>query len=283
MPGCGEADPTPLVAVIAPLLFGFMFGDVGHGLLLAVVGAFAGRRWPAVRMLVPGGLSAALFGVLYGCVFTREDLIPALWLHPFEEPVTLLAVAVMLGAAILVLGLLISALEAAWQGAFGKWCLTDAALVLVYLGLLGAIVHPGGILAALAGALWFMVGTAIAAERNRAQAALGSIGHLIERTVQLLLHTVSFARVGAFALAHAGLSVAVVGLGAAFSHPVASVAAIVLGNLLILVLEGLVVSIQTTRLVLFEFFVRFLRSTGRPFRPLPPPPTGEPEEGAVRG
>jgi V/A-type H+-transporting ATPase subunit I len=46
----------------------------------------------------------------------------------------------------------------------------------------------------------------------------------------------------------------------------------VLGNALIIALEGLVVSIQTTRLVLFEFFNRFLRGTGRVFRPLPPPP-----------
>jgi V/A-type H+-transporting ATPase subunit I len=47
----------------------------------------------------------------------------------------------------------------------------------------------------------------------------------------------------------------------------------VLGNAVILVLEALVVSIQTTRLVLFEFFIRFLRGTGRPFRPLPAPAT----------
>ena len=47
--------------------------------------------------------------------------------------------------------------------------------------------------------------------------------------------------------------------------------ALALGNLLILALEGLVVGIQTTRLVLFEFFIRFLRGEGRPFRPLPPP------------
>ena len=44
------------------------------------------------------------------------------------------------------------------------------------------------------------------------------------------------------------------------------------GNLLVILLEGLVVSVQTTRLVLFEFFMRFLHGEGRPFRPLPPPP-----------
>ncbi|MGB8327288.1 MAG: hypothetical protein WCE48_06885, partial [Steroidobacteraceae bacterium] len=75
-------------------------------------------------------------------------------------------------------------------------------------------------------------------------------------------------RVGAFALAHAGLSVAIVGLaGAATSRPVAALI-LVLGNVFVLALEALLVGIQTTRLVLFEFFIRFLRGTGRVFRPL---------------
>ena len=43
-------------------------------------------------------------------------------------------------------------------------------------------------------------------------------------------------------------------------------------NALVIVLEAMVVSIQTTRLVLFEFFTRFLRAQGRAFRPLPAPP-----------
>ena len=46
---------------------------------------------------------------------------------------------------------------------------------------------------------------------------------------------------------------------------------LVIGNIVIIALEGLVVSIQTTRLVLFEFFTRFLRVSGRRFRPLPAP------------
>ena len=47
---------------------------------------------------------------------------------------------------------------------------------------------------------------------------------------------------------------------------------LVLGNLLVIVLEAMVVSIQTTRLVLFEFFTRFMQGQGRAFRPLPAPP-----------
>ena len=52
---------------------------------------------------------------------------------------------------------------------------------------------------------------------------------------------------------------------------------LVLGNAAIVALEGLVVGIQTTRLILFEFFIRFLSARGRPFEPLlPPSPPSEP-------
>ena len=80
---------------------------------------------------------------------------------------------------------------------------------------------------------------------------------------------------GAFALAHGGLSAAVVGVADAAGSITGTVIVLVLGNALIIALEGLVVSIQTTRLVLFEFFTRFLRVSGRRFQPLPPPGENE--------
>ena len=91
--------------------------------------------------------------------------------------------------------------------------------------------------------------------------------------MQILINTLSFARVGAFALAHAGLSHRPWSRwpGRA-DNALVGVIVLVLGNVLILVVEGLVVSIQTTRLVLFEFFTRFFRPEGREFRPLAAPP-----------
>lgn len=91
----------------------------------------------------------------------------------------------------------------------------------------------------------------------------------MERILQLLVNTISFVRVGAFALAHAGLCAAVVGIAEA-SGP-AYWPMLTLGNIVIVALEGLVVGIQTTRLILFEFFIRFLSAGGRRFEPLPPP------------
>ena len=81
-PGSDEADPSPLVALLAPLLFGYMFGDVGQGLVLVAAGLLLRRRWPVVGVLVVNGLAAVLFGFLFGSVFGREDLIAPLWVHP---------------------------------------------------------------------------------------------------------------------------------------------------------------------------------------------------------
>ena len=269
-PGRDEADPSPLVALIAPLLFGFMFGDVGQGAVLCLAGLALRKRIPALVLLIPGGALAMVFGVLFGSVFAREDLIPALWLHPLHEPVALLATAVGLGAVILLGGLALNAAQAVWRGAGLQWWAGDAGLVLAYLGLLAAWAWPTALWAVPGGALWMALGRAWPARGERWTALLRALAQFVEQALQLAVNTVSFARVGALALAHAGLSAAVVSVAEA-SGAIGSWIVFVLGNLLILLLEGLVVGIQTTRLLLFEFFLRFLKGGGRAFRPLPPP------------
>ncbi len=272
-PGRDEADPSAVVAIVAPLLFGFMFGDVGQGALLCLAGAWLRRRAPMLVLLVPGGAMAMVFGLLFGTVFAREDLIPALWLRPLHEPVTLLLAAVVLGATILLCGLALNALQANWRGAARQWWARDAGLALAYASLLVAFAWPGALWLALAGASWFALGSlrGAAATPAGALAALGAgLAKFAEQLLQLLVNTVSFARVGAFALAHAGLSLAVTGIADA-AGGLGYWVVLVLGNALILALEGLVVGIQTTRLLLFEFFVRFLEGSGRAFRPLPLP------------
>lgn len=270
IPGRNEPDPTPVVAIAAPLMFGYMFGDVGQGAVLAIAGWWLGRRLPLARILLPAGIASMVFGLLYGSVFAVEHLIPALWLHPLAHPLTLLAVPLGFGALLLLLGLLLGALGAFWRGSLDAWWRHDWPVILGYIGLLAAPFTGAGWVLALAGLAW-----ALAAEglHSRAPGAMAAVlGELLERIVQLLVNTLSFARVGAFALAHAGLSSAVVALAFAADSVVVTGLMLLFGNLLILVLEALVVSIQTTRLLLFEFFTRFLTGVGRVFRPLPPPP-----------
>ena len=271
VPGSSEVDPTRVVAVVSPLIFGYMFGDVGHGAVLFVAGLVLAKRWPALRLLIAGGLSSMVFGVLFGSVFGHEDIIPALWLHPLEKPVLILLAPLAGGAVLLLLGLLLDALQAYWQRKGRHWLVSGAGLVLCYVSLLAAILEPTLLWVALAGALWFVFGRALTVDTHHVAAVGRAAAEFVEVLLQLGVNTISFVRVGAFSLSHAGLCVAIIGVASAPSSPAASAVVEVLGNLIVLGLEGLIVGIQTTRLVLFEFFVRFLRAEGRPFRPLAPP------------
>jgi V/A-type H+-transporting ATPase subunit I len=268
VPGRGEADPSMLVAVLAPLMFGFMFGDLVQGAIVAVAGALLGRRVPALRLLLPGGLAAMAFGLAFGSVFAREDVLPALWLHPLKAPLTVLAVALAFGIGVIVLGQLLESLQRLWRGELGRWLAGDAGVLFAYLGMVLALREPRALWALPIGAAWTLAGAGwLATARLRALGA--AAGELLERLLQLVVNTVSFVRVGAFALAHSGLCAAVVGIAEAAGPAYWPV--LVLGNVAIILIEGLVVGIQTTRLILFEFFIRFLAARGRRFEPLPPP------------
>jgi V/A-type H+-transporting ATPase subunit I len=271
VPGSTEADPTVLLAVVVPLLFGYMFGDVGQGLILVAAGWWLRDRIPVARLLMAGGVAATAFGFVFGSVFAIHGALDALWTDPLAAPVTVLAVPVAAGAALLAVGLVLHAMGSLWRGERARFYGEDLGLFALYVGILAAAFVPGLYWLAIAGAGAFLAGHAIHAGRV---AALGAgLGVLLERTLQLFINTLSFARVGAFALAHAGLASAVVALAMQSEHLAVRVLVLVLGNALMVTLEAMVVSIQATRLILFEFFARFLTGSGRAFRPLPPPPS----------
>jgi V/A-type H+-transporting ATPase subunit I len=268
VPASTEADPSRVVAVVAPLMFGYMFGDVGQGFVLLIAGLILRRRWPPLGLLVSGGVMSMFFGFAFGSVFAVEGLVPALWLHPLEHPLPLLIVTLIFGAALLLFGLGMSAVQMHWQRRAAAWWAADAGMILAYVGVLAAFVYLPAIALTAVGAIWFLLGRSLTGR----SAGIGAVGQafadLSETLLQLVVNTLSFARVGAFALAHAGLSAAVVGIGQASGSRIGFAVALVIGNVFIMVLEGLVVAIQTTRLVLFEFFIRFLEAGGRPFEPL---------------
>jgi V/A-type H+-transporting ATPase subunit I len=251
-------------------MFGYMFGDVGQGLVIAAAAFALRKRFPIARLFIAGGLAAAVFGILFGSVFSVHAL-PAVWIAPLDDPLTILLVPLAGGAALLTIGLALNALEAWWRGELVTWLTTDAGYVVTYLGILVGFVNPAGFVAAAVGALIFCVGHAF--HSRHLAALLTAIAELVERLLQILINTLSFARVGAFALAHAGLSSAIVALMDASGNVVTRALVLVAGNVVVLVLEVMVVSIQTTRLVLFEFFTRFLTAEGRIFHPLPAPPS----------
>lgn len=294
--GYRELDPTVLLAVGFVVMFGMMFADFGQGLLLAVTGVIlllasgrhGGPAWtrrPSTRIvakvLVPIGLSAAVFGLLFGSCFGREDIIPALWFHPMEMILFYLAASIGIGVLTISLGLALSLVNRIRMRSGEPWFWDK-------FGLLGLLFYSGSIVLALAalrehGGLattgGLVCGLALVAlmvhsyGENRSESwpmriFLGLLEGY-DMIMKFLVQTLSFARIAAFTLAHVGLSNAVVLMAdAASGSPVASLAIMVIGNLFIIVLEGLLVSIQVVRLHFFEFFTKFVVGGGRPFTPL---------------
>jgi V/A-type H+-transporting ATPase subunit I len=183
-----------------------------------------------------------------------------------------LAVPLLFGVALMLLGLGFAGVEARWRGRLRQWLQVDAAILVLYSLLLLALFMPVALWLVPVALVHYFTGALLSAGSRPLPALATALGRLLMSLFELAMNTLSFVRVGAFALAHAALAHAVVTLADMADHPLAWLMLLVLGNLFVIVLEGLVVFVQTTRLVLFEFFIRFLRADGRIFEPLPKSP-----------
>ncbi len=274
VPAANEVDPSPLLAVVTPLMFGYMFGDVGHGAVLILVGWLARKRMPVLELLIPGGLSAMGFGFLYGSVFCNESLLTAIWIRPMEDPLLMLLLPIGFGWLVILSSMLLAGLQAYWQGGAGRWWAFGAPIIVLY-GAAAAVVFStqAAVTLGVTALLWYFFAAGVTGYRAGGLAGVLRKGlkqalEFVEIVFQLAINTLSFARLGAFALAHTGLGVAVITLSAMPDNIILASLIFVIGNVIVIALEGLVVSIQTTRLVMFEFFRRFFVGGGRPFQPL---------------
>ena len=90
---------------------------------------------------------------------------------------------------------------------------------------------------------------------------------LFEIMLSYLSNTMSFLRVGAFVLVHAGMMMAVFAIAELFG-PLGFTIAVIIGNALVMGMEALLVSIQVMRLEFYEMFSRYYVGDGRAFQPL---------------
>lgn len=132
-PDSTEIDSSKLLPFIVPVLFGYIFPDVGHGLILALFSTVLYRRWPAVRLLVPCGLSAMLFGLVFGEMFGLEHVIDPIRIRPLEHPLEVLLAPLVFGSGLIQLGLVFNAVEALWRGEGRAWLLREAAAMVLTL------------------------------------------------------------------------------------------------------------------------------------------------------
>lgn len=304
-PRFNELDPTPFLAVTYILLFGIMFGDVGHGLLLALAGAFMWRKkkMEIGRILVPCGFSAAVWGVIFGSVFGFEHLLDPLYtsvlglphkpIEVMQSVTTVVYASVAVGFVLLVIAMLMNICSALRRkdyenGLFGpngvaglvfytSLVIGGVCQLFLHIPLLTAPYVLGLIVLPLL-LMWLREPLAGLLTRRQDWKPESWGGYLIQSFFELFeallsyfSNTLSFMRVGAFVLVHAGMMSAVFLMAQMPQSPVAYAVILILGNLLVLVMEALLVAIQVMRLQFYELFSRYYIGDGKPFTPLVQP------------
>ncbi len=301
LPSYQDIDPTPYVAATYILLFGIMFGDLGQGLLVSLLGTFLYKK---KGMAIGGimsriGLSSMVFGFLYGSVFGFEELLIPVHQAIFGRPHLiqvmegsytnfLLLAAVGIGAIITVVSIgfniLLGLRRKDWERVF--FSNNGLAGLVFYLSVLFAVaatmvlqlnvLTPVYILPLLVLPLLVMfakepLGRLVRGEKELFPEGVGgfvveNFFEMFEVLLSFVTNTMSFLRVGAFVLVHAGMMVVVFTL-AGMVGGIASPVVIVAGNLFVAAMEGLIVGIQVLRLEFYEIFSRFYDGEGRPFLP----------------
>ena len=302
LPDYHETDPSLFMAATYCLFFGIMFGDLGQGLCLALLGLVL-AKWRGLwlgNIIACCGLSGALFGCVYGSVFGFEDILPGFkimeqttfdGLGVVSNVLLLLVLSIALGIGMLLVVMLINIRNGVRQHRFEKILFgpNGAAGVVFYAGLLLAalatlafgvdLFTPAYVLPVLVLPLVLMLfreplSRLLEGEADWRDFSLGQVlgvglFELFETLLSYLTNTLSFLRVGAYAVTHVGLMLVVhmlADMAGGVGGP-AGIVILVLGNAFVMGFEGLLVGIQVLRLEFYELFGRFYDDGGVPFTP----------------
>jgi V/A-type H+-transporting ATPase subunit I len=293
VPHYDEVDPTPFIAITFPLLFGFMFGDAGHGLILLVLGLIAMRLFKkseGIRsfsgVLAACGIGAIVAGLLFGEFFGKHIFAP-LWFDPFEDVTGFLIFSLIVGTIQIMSGFALDLINFVLKGDIIDAVATALPKMLFYVGGIYLIAVyqlsfnrwlAGPILLPLIPFLFLIAGKPVIVK------ILKALGHpiksssvhesLIERVFEsgdlvtrLLSNTMSYARILALLMAHWALLLVTYTIsGMVFQMPTLGIVLgsiiIVGGNIFVIAFEGLIVFIHTLRLHFYEWFSKFYQGTG---------------------
>lgn len=298
LPAYDEIDPTIILGITYSFLFGFMFGDAGQGLCLMVGGylLYRAKKMNLAAIISCCGFFSTIFGFLFGSVFGFENVLEPIWLHPKEAMTqlpfignlnTVFVVAVAMGMGIVLMTMVLNVINSLRTHDTEKACFdTNGIAGIVFYGALTVTVFlymSGHALpATVVLVIMFLIPLAViffkepltALVEKKAEVMPKEKGmffvqgffELFEVCLSYFSNTLSFVRVGAFAVSHAAMMEVVLMLaGAEAGSP--NWLVIIFGNLFVCGMEGLIVGIQVLRLEYYELFSRFYKGTGRAFKP----------------
>lgn len=292
LPSYGSTDITAFVAVTYTLLFGIMFGDLGQGFILMIAGFLMWKLkgMDLGKILIPCGASAMFFGLIFGSFFGFEHALDPLYhkvglaSKPFsviDSVNTVLLFSIGIGISLVVASMLINVYSCLKSGRFGE-------ALFSHNGIAGLVFYASGVVAATsifgikallpkplllsslilsAIALFFskliisvLDKKPLEDEGSISDFILQNLFEVLEYALSYFSNTVSFLRVGAFVVIHYAMMFVVFTLAND-----KNIIVIILGNILVIALEGLLTGIQALRLEFYEMFSRFLEGDGRPF------------------
>lgn len=300
VPKYTDFDPTGFMAFTYCLLFGIMFGDLGQGLVLFILGLVFEKKGQIFGIINRCGITSMIFGFLFGSVFGYEELLNPVHQSLFgvreklfdvmaqSSTMLLLIGAVAIGAVLILTTQCMNIVNR-----FKHHQLGDA--IFSQNGIAGLVFYGGIVFAIVATMLlgWnvlnpvylgiFIVLPVIsfvmkeplsnAVEHKTVKPEEGwggyiaqSIFELIDVLLTFVTNSMSYLRVGGFVLSHAGMMLVVMTLVEMTGK--AGVAVLIFGNIFVMVLEGLIVGIQTLRLEYYEMFSRYYDAGGVQFNAL---------------
>ena len=301
-PSAEELNPGYISVLIFCFQFGLMFGDIGQGLIYLAIGLALRNRFEKgmmrylTNLFIPMGIAAVLFGFMYDSTFLVEHAISN-WLHaaqiplPFHYPIMpnpvhevgkLMNLIFLVGAVELVLGALLGAYNAFKQGnyvgmigehGFGMGLyvtglyLSAASLFTKGLDIILMVANwPFKLM--LAGMVLSFMEPVLHSVQHGHGLSIESMGEglggLLMTFVEGLANMFSFLRIAAFALAHASLAGAGVALGNAIGS---GILGLLIMNVIALSFEFVSSSVQSLRLLYYEFMGKFFHGEGVPFKP----------------
>ena len=291
VPAFGEADPRLFLALTYCLFFGMMFGDIGQGVVLILVGLYMYKKrgmWLG-GILACVGVPAIIFGFIYGSVFGNEHLLPGFKVLEGDGVVTILLISAVIGVLLILFTGVMNIITAFRQREYRKALFSANGVTgVLFLALLGAgaglqlgldvAVFSSGVYWAVLGVLllsiWFSEPLALLLrlERRHEEASIGMMilegfFELFEAVLGWLSNSLSFLRVGTYAVIHAIMMMIVYQLSAK-SGGGYSIFGLVIGNAVVMVIEAALVCIQSLRLEFYELFSRFYTGRGTPYQPV---------------
>lgn len=289
-PNYNELDPTPFFAISYMLLYGMMFGDLGQGLVFVLLSFLVDKKNKTFGSLIRRiGFSACFFGLMYGSVFGIETLIPALLVKPFDNIMKVLIASVAFGIGLLLIAYCLGIYNKLVkqknieEGIFGKegfaglMMMTSFVILILNIVNINVIPKNVGVVMLIASIVMIIFSKPIAAKIEKRDEVYESTAFdyyvessfsIIEALLSVFSNLVSFTRVGAFAINHVGLYMAFEVMSKIAGGGIKGIIILILGNILIIGLEGMIVFIQGLRLEFYEMFSKYYQGNGRKFRPI---------------